>query len=290
MDTSPKTVREHIARSKFFLQRQDLLKSLRSLALALEHLSSGQIYGRERIEIDSLMDEAVRLLMEQEALKRVFPGGLTYKKGQERDLAATITRVAEALETVLGKARLEERRRQLAELDELIISGQAELDQKHPLEARKHFRRAADLYGDEPGVLADIGHRLVLAGLAAEAAEYLQKGIEAAPGDMRAYGALAQCHDALGEGEKAEEVLRAAQGRFGPSEALNLRLAKGALERRRWNEALVHAQTVLKLNPQNQEAHRLAAAASERVYGTPQGYLNEEPRPVGAAREIKLDF
>ncbi len=290
METNPKNVREHIARSKFFLQRKDILKSLKSLVLALELLASGQIFGRERLEIDSLLDETVRLLMEQESLRRVFPTGLAHKKGQERELSATLGRVAQALEAGLGKARLEERRSHLAELDELLLGGQSELDQKHPLEARKLFRRAAELFGDEPGVFMDIGNRCMLAGLMAEAVEYLQKNIEAAPGDMRSYGALAQCLEALGEGEKAEEVLRAALRRFGPVEALNLRLAKGALERRKWDEALVNAQAALKLNPQNQEAQHLAATVSERLYGDAKAYQREEPKPSGQGREIKLDF
>lgn len=290
MDTSPKNVREHIARSKFFLQRRDILKSLKSLGLSLDLLAHGQIFGRERIEIDILMEEAVRLIMEQEGLKTAFPAGMAYKKGKERELAATINRVATALETVLGKAKSVERRKRLTELDELILAGQAGLDQNQPMEARKHFRHAAELCGDEPGLFADIGNRFMLAGLLAEAVEYLQKSIEAAPGDMRAYPALAQCHDALGETDKAEEVLKATLRRFGPSEALNLRLAKGALERRNWVEALNNAKEVLALNPTNQEGLRLAAAASERIYGDPKAYLRENPRPSGPGQEIKLDL
>ncbi|OGR34662.1 MAG: hypothetical protein A2051_06950 [Desulfovibrionales bacterium GWA2_65_9] len=290
MDTSPKNVREHIARSKFFLQRKDLLKSLKSLGLALELLASGQIFGRERIEIDILMEEAVRLVMEQEALKAAFPAGLAHKKGKERELSATINRVANALETVLGRAKKEERRKQLAELDEAILAGQTGLDQNQPLEARKHFRRAVELCGDEPGLFADIGNRFLLAGLLAEAVEYLQKNIEVTPGELRAYPALAQCYDALGEADKAEEVLKAALRRFGPIEALNLRLAKGALERRSWEETLVNAQEVLKLNPTNQEGQRLASAASQYIYGDPQAYLRENPRANGKAVEIQLDL
>ncbi len=291
MDTSPKNVREHIARSKFFLQRKDILACLKSLVTALELLTAGQIYGRERIEIDILMEEAVRVLMEQDALKQAFPAGLAHKKGKERELLATFKRVLQALDAVLGKARVEERRKQLAELDELILSGQNELEQKHPMEARKLFRRAADLYGEEPGLLVDLGQRFMLAGLLAEAVEYLQKGLETTPGDQRIYAALSQCHDALGDTEKADEILKAAIRRFGPVEALNLRLAKSALERRSWDEALVNAQLALKLNPQNQEAHRLASAASERVYGDPQAYLREEPRSGSSGTvEIKLDF
>lgn len=287
MDASPKIVREHIARCKFFLQRKDLLRCLRSLTQALELLAGAQIFGRERIEIGILMEEAVRLLAEQESVRRAFPAGLAYRKGQERELAATLTRLADALEAVLGKARQEERRRRLAELDELILSGQAELANKQPLEARKHFRRATELYGDEPGLFVDIGTRLMLAGLAAEATEYFQKSIETAPADERAYGLMAQCQDALGESAKAEEIVKAALRRFGPSEAAYLRLAKGALERKNWNEALLNAQAALKLNP-GPEARRMAEAASERVFGDAQGYLKEAPR--AESREIKLDL
>jgi tetratricopeptide (TPR) repeat protein len=288
MDTSPKIVREHIARSKFFLQRKDLLRCLRSLIQALELLAGAQqIFGRERIEIGVLMEEAVRLVAEQESIRRAFPAGLAYKKGQERELAATLTRLADALESVLERARIEERRRRLAELDELILAGQAELTNKQPLEARKHFRRATELYGDEPGLFVDIGTRLMLAGLPAEATEYFQKSIEVAPTDERAYGFLAQCHEVLGEFAKSEEITRAALRRFGPSEALYLRLAKGALERKSWNEALTNAQAALKLVP-GPEARRMAEAASLRVYGDAQGYLKESPR--GEARDIVVEI
>ena len=290
MDTSPKNVREHIARSKFFLQRKELLKSLRSLSLALELLASGQTVGRERIEIDILMEEAVRMIMEQEGLSAAFPAGMAYKKGKELELSSTINRVANALEAVLGKAKKEERRKQLAELDELLLSGQKELDQSQPAEARKLFRRAAELCGDEPGLLADIGSRLMLAGIFGEAVEYLQKNIELAPADVRAYTPLTQCYDSLGESEKADDIARAALRRFGPSEPLMLRLAKGALERRKWADALANAQALLKINPTNQEGLRVAAAASQHIYGDPEAYQREKNREVSEVKEIKLNF
>jgi len=272
MDASPKHVREQIARAKFYLQRKDVLRSLRVLAQALGVLVGAQIVGRERIEIGILMEEAIRLLMEQETLKRAVPGGLVYKKGQERELAACLTRMADALAAVLERAQVEERRKRLAELDELVLAGQNELDNKQPLEARKHFRRAMELFGDEPGLLVDLGNRLMLAGLVAEASEYFQKSMETAPTDARAYTFLAQCQDALGEGLKAEEVLKAAIRRFGPNEFLLVRLAKGALERRAWNEALVNAQAVLAINPTNRDALRHAESASQHIYGDPQAY------------------
>ncbi|SNS02382.1 Tetratricopeptide repeat-containing protein [Humidesulfovibrio mexicanus] len=279
MDASPKNVREHIARSKFYLQRKDVLRSLRALSQALNMLAGSQIFGRERIEISILMEEAVRLLCEHDVVKRALPGGLSYKKGQERELAAGLTRMADALEALLGKAQLEERRKRLVELDELVLGGQAELDNKQPLEARKFFRRAMDSFGDEPGLLVDLGNRLMLAGLALEATEYFQKSIEIAPTDPRAYTLLAQCLEALGEGAKAEEVIKASLRRFGPDEGLLVRLAQSALKRKSWKEALASAQAALELNPTGRDARRCAEAASERLFGTAQGYLSGEAPP-----------
>jgi tetratricopeptide (TPR) repeat protein len=279
MDASPKVVREHIARSKFYLQRKDILRSLRALAQSLDLLVGSQIFGRERIEISILMEEAVRLMGEQEVIKRAVPAGLSYKKGQERELSACLTRMADVLENLLGKAEVEARRKRMAELDELVLAGQAELDKKQPLEARKFFRRAMDGFAEEPGLLVDLGNRLMLAGLAAEAAEYFQKSIDTAPTDQRAYDYLAQCLDATGEGTKAEEVLKAALKRFGPNEAQLARLSKGALERRNWAEALNFAQAALELNPTSRDANRHAEAASQHLYGTARGFESGAPPP-----------
>jgi tetratricopeptide (TPR) repeat protein len=277
MEASPKNVREQIARSKFYLQRKDVLRSLRVLAQGLDLLAGSQIFGRERIEISILMEEAVRLLGEHEAIKRAVPAGLSYKKGQERELSASLTRMADVLERLLGKAQVEERRKRMAELDELVLAGQAELEKKQPLEARKFFRRAMETFGDEPGLLVDLGNRLMLAGLVSEAMEYFQKSIEVAPTDIRAYTFYIQCLEALGEEQKAEEVIKATLRRFGPNEDLYVRLAKAALQRRVWKEALLNAQAALDINPTGREALRTAEAASERIYGTAQGYLSGGP-------------
>lgn len=288
MEASPKVVREHIARSKFYLQRKDILRSLRALAQGLDLLVGSQIFGRERIEISILMEEAVRLLGEQESIKRAVPGGLSYKKGQERELSTSLKRMADILESLLGKAEVEARRRRMAELDELVLAGQAELDKKEPLEARKFFRRAMESFGDEPGLLVDLGNRLMLAGLPAEACEYFQKSIDMTPTDQRAYDFLAQCLDAMGEGGKAEEILKAAVKRFKPTEQMLVRLAKGAIERRNWDEGLLYAETALKANPTSRDAKRYADTASQRLYGTAYSAENSEKKARGGAARAPI--
>lgn len=291
MDASPKTVREYIARAKFHLQRNDILKTLKALAHALDLLAASQIFGRERIEIGVLLDEGVRLLMEQDMMKRSVPGGLAYVKGKEKDLSATLKRLAAALEEALNKLRTEERRKGLMELDELILGAQEQLDKKEPLEARRLFRKAVEQFGEEPGLYVDIGNRLMLAGLPNEATEYFQKSIETSQNDMRAYILLTQCMEALGETDKAEDLMRATLRRFGPNEAILVRLGKAALARRNWDEAMACARGALELNPSNQEAQRFGSEASTRIFGDPKGFLEPEAkRSEAAGKEIKLDF
>lgn len=299
MDASPKTVREHISRAKFNTQRGDILKAMRALAHAMKLLATGKIVGRERIEIGIFLEEAVRLLADQDMMKRLLPGGLKYAKGKEREVAAQLERMADALEEAMRKRRQEERRKRLMELDELILAGQDQLRGKLPLEARRLFRKAMEQFGDEPGLPLDIGARLFMAGLAQESMEYFQKAMELNPNDPRPYNYLSQCHEILGEADKAEEMIRSILRRFGGSESLFVRLGKAALARRNWDEALNCAQGALAINPVNDEAHRIGAEASTRVYGNPRAYLKSEAKEPGAAqprpqaapsKEIKLDF
>lgn len=299
MDASPKSVREHIARAKFCTQRGDLLKAMRALAHAMELLATGKVVGRERIEIGVFLDEAVRLLADLDMMKRLLPGGLKYAKGKEREVAAQLNRMAGALEEAMRKRRVEERRKRLGELDELILGAQEELRNKAPLEARRLFRKALESFPDEPGLPVDIGTRLFMAGLVSESMEYFQKGMELNPNDPRSYNYLSQCHEALGDADKAEEMIRSILRRFGPNEGLYVRLGKAALARRNWDEALNCAQGALALNPGNQEAHRIGGEASTRVFGDPKGYLKtgdkgasgSQAKPQGQpSKEIKVDF
>lgn len=299
MDASPKSVREHIARAKFNTQRGDILRAMRELAQSMGLLALGKIVGRERIEIGIFLEEAVRLLADQDMMKRLVPGGIKYAKGKEREVAAQLMRMADALEEAMRKRRMEERRKRLMELDEIILAGQDQLRARVPLEARRLFRRAMEQFGDEPGLPVDIGARLFMAGLAAESMEYFQKGMELNPGDPRPYTYLSQCYEALGDADKAEEMIRTTLRRFGPNEGLFVRLGKAALARRNWDEALNCAQGALAVNPLNDEAHRIGTEASVRVFGDPKGYLKTEAKDGAAApartqtpvsKEIKLDL
>ncbi len=287
MQTSPKSIKEDIARAKGHTQRGDYLRTLGALCKALERMLQSQIFGRDKFEIGILMDEAVNDLMGMKAMKRIFSTPLKYEKGKEKKLYLTLKKLRTKIEEAVEKARIEKTRSRLARLDELILKAQGLLEAKESLEARKLFRQVSDEHPDVPGINTDIGRRLVMAGLLQEAVEYLKKAIEITPGDVRSYDLLAMCHEGLAEPAKAREVIWDAIRRFGKKEGLYLRLAKLCLAAQDWSAALDAANVVLSINPLNRDAARIVKKAEPKVYRQAKA-APKSRKPTG--EDIKLDM
>lgn len=267
MSASSKTVKEFIARAKSYIQRNDYLRTLKALCQALELLQGSQIFGRERFEVNVLLDEALRDLSGMKQIKRVFPQGIHYEKGQEKALWRTLTRMHDKLEAAIEKVRVEKIRAQKLELDEMLMKAQDFLSKKEPLEARKLFRKASELYPEEKNLPVDIGNRLMMAGLFVEALEYFKRGMEVDSSDPRPYQFSILCHEATGELDKAEEVVKETLRRFGGNESIYLRMAKLALQKRQWSEAYDVVAQALQLNPTNQEGLKILKQVGPRIFG-----------------------
>lgn len=267
MSASAKTVKEFIARAKSYIQRNDYLRTLKALCQALELLHGSQIFGRERFEVNVLLDEALRDLSGMKQIKRVFPQGIQYQKGQEKTLWRTLKRMHDKLEAALEKVRMEQIRAQKMDLDEMLIKAQEFLAKKEPLEARKLFRKASEMFPDEKNLPVDIGNRLMMAGLFVEALEYFKRGQEVDTADPRPYQFSILCYEAVGELDKAEDVVKETVRRFGGNESLFLRMGKLATQKRNWSEAYDALAQVLQFNPTNQEALKLMKQVGPRIFG-----------------------
>lgn len=295
-----KAVKEHIARAKAYAGKQDILRSLHSLCESLNALLKAQVFGREKFEIGILIDEVLRALSQYDEVKAVAPKGLSYQRGQEKALFLSLRKTFATIKEIRDKAQLQTTRAQKLEIDELILQGQAHLEQKNWLEARKFFRRATERFPDERGILIDAGQRLLKAGQFAEAMEYLQRGMERDPTDPRPYTHLVACYEALAEPEKAEELLMTILRRFGANESVFLRLAKIHLQKRKFAEAYDAADQALSRNPLSRDAMKILDAVGPKIYGS--SYKRKTPAPAGAApangavapdapkRVIKLDM
>lgn len=263
-----KTVKENIARAKTYAGRGDYLRCLNALSKALEQLITSKIFGREKFECEILLDEVLREVSGMDALKKVFPGGLRFKRGEERKLYNTVKKLRDKLKEVMERARIQRLRQEKMAIDELLLKAQELLEKQEPMEARKLFRKVSEKYGQsEPGIYADIGTRMMMGGLFAEAIEYFERGKEVYPKDSRPYTGLINCYEGMGEVEKAEEAVMETMRKFGANESIYVKLAKIHVTKRNWSEAYDAAKAAMDLNPLNAEAKKILTQVEPRIYG-----------------------
>lgn len=286
MSVTAKEIREHIARARAAGQKGDLLRCLKCLRNASAGLVDNKVFGREKFEIESLLVEALRDLNRMRTMQRVLPQGVHYVRGKEARLHSKLAHLYAKLKEAIDRARLEKMRQRMLTLDETLLAAQEQLKNKDYLEARKLFRRAADHFPDQPGLLSDIGTRMLMGGLVQEAVEYLRRGLEQNARDERGHSSLIMCYEVLGMAEKVEEAIKNAIRQLGPREDLYLRLGKVALQRRNWSTALNVAEAVLKKNPLNVEARKIRAKARPKVYGNGSP-TSASTKPAGATASAR---
>ncbi|MDD3310927.1 hypothetical protein [Pseudodesulfovibrio sp.] len=284
-----KDIRENIARARAYAKKSDYLKTLSCLAVAIRGILTSQIFGTEKFEIYSHLDEALRDLNKMTMIKRLFPQGLKYTRGNERPFYHILVRLHKKLEEATEKARLTKVRKRLSVLDENLVKAAALVKAGNQLDARKLYRKISEFFQDIEGIDSDIGNRLTQFGMFAEAVEYLNKALADRASDPRAHSALILCYEGLNEDEKAMEAIKEAMRRIGASENLYLRLAKLHLKKRDWGLVYNNAKAALDRNPLNAEAEKLMKLAEPKIFSSSGAKPAQKPAPPsGGTGEIKL--
>lgn len=261
---APKPVRENIARAKAYLRREDLARSMEAMRNALEALSGTRLVGQPRFETEVSIQEYVNDLNRHQAVRTFFEKRgvvrspyMTFARGGEKDLA-------DRLETIrLGlvqeeKAKAEHAAEKVAQRRETLLrNGQERLDAGDAPRGRSFLKRAADEFGNEPGVLTDIGQRLQRAGLLFEAAEMFEAAINVFPADSRAHAGVVSAYMNLQEYPKAEEAYTRALRQFGTHPRTLVNMARMYLAWRKRDDAWTHARRALQIDPSNAEAQEI---------------------------------
>lgn len=284
-----KEIREDIARSRAYANKNDYLRTLECLASAIKGLVTSQIFGAEKFEIHAHLDEALRDLNKMKMIKKLFPAGLKYQKGKEKSFHQTLTRLHKKLGQAMEKARVTKLRKRLAVLDDNMIKAANLVKADNKLEARKLFRKISEYFQDIDGIDSDIGNRLTNFGMFAEAVEYLKKTLEGHQNDVRAHNALILCYEGMNEVDKAMEAIKNAMRYIGASEGLYLRMAKLHLAKREWGEVYNNAKSAMDKNPLNAEAKKLMKQAEPRVFSGTSGKATSKTaakgKPTGKAKQ-----
>jgi len=262
-----KDIVTHISRAKAGLAKLDALRTLREVVEGLRLMNKNPVLvGRERIELEFMLDEVARSLSALEEMKSLFPRGLTFQKGQEKDLLARLEKVLEGISSAINKAETDKLRNRYNEIDRHLIQGQKLLEIKNPIEARKAFRRCQEMFPDEPGLNHDIGTRLLRAGLAAESIEYFEAAMARDPRDARAFAAVVAAQEAVGETEKALDMVKTIFRSFGANERLYLKLAELNYKLRQWDACYDAAKAAHDMNPCCSHAKAIMDKVASKIF------------------------
>lgn len=261
MATSARVIREHISRAKGYLRRDDLTRAIVSAKDALMHKSTAAALGLGRSEVELLLGELcddisrhpkVRALLESLGIR----GGafVRYAPGEETLLVKKLTAFQIKMEEVEQQARVERENVRGVQKAEWMAAGRELLAKKNFPKGKVILRRVAETFGDEAGVIRQVGEYFAEAGLATEALELYVQAIQKFPSDERAWRLAIAAADGLGEFKRAEDMYNEALRIFGPHPVTYCNMAKFYLKWHRKDDAFEYAQRALALDPGQSEA------------------------------------
>jgi len=233
-------VGQTFARAKALLKRDETLRALETMLGGLEELQRTNLPGRTRFEVEVTILECVQDLNRQPIVREFFEAlshgknvSIPYKAGEEKKLAGVLGLVNKGLREKIEQAEENEKQRRLDRKAGLEQKGLEYLRSGDSPRGKAALRLLAEEFGQEPGVLAQVGEWLMEAKLYFEAAEILERAMEEHPKEVKSYTFATQCYLELREYQKAENVYLRVIKQFGKHPRTMLNLAKLYLS---WNK------------------------------------------------------
>ena len=261
----PASVSQNIARATSLIQRQELLRGLDCLFIALDNFDPGSLIGHARYEVEVHLQHCIEALNHTPKVRNLLAElakapniSISYTPGEEAALHTVLSVLHKAL---AQKDQADKQGAQQAYAQrraELLEKGKSLLAQGEGVKAKVALRRLAEEYGKEPGVYAQVGNMLAQAKMYADAPEFLELAIEASPEESPLYKTLVDCYMTERNYEKAETVYVKALRQFGPHPQTLTHLAKVYKLLNKRDKASAAAHQALSMDPNNGEAKEIA--------------------------------
>lgn len=257
-------VGRNIARAKSQLKRDDTIRALESLLAGLKEFDPRGIPRKTRFEIEVLVQECVRELNRQPAIRSLVEtlaksttAQVPYTPGQEQKLFGILTLLHKALSEGKVAEQLSTRNRREQRRDDLLQKGRNYLQAGDGIRGKSTLRRLAEEFAEEPGALLQAAELLHKAKLYFEAVEILEQVMATFPKESKAYGLATQIYILVHEYDKAEKVYLKAIRQFGKHPRTLLNLAKLYATWNKGDQAFHTAQEAYAKDPSLQEAKAL---------------------------------
>lgn len=272
-DTPAKHAKEHISRAKAALSKADPVKAMQCGKEAVKVLKSGKIFGRERFEVDVLMNEFVLEFNRHPDVRAHFTARnihvtpyCKYERGKEKALVDFFEATIRAFQQEEHSAEQERAQKHEQTKHKWLDHAQKLLDQGDRAKAKVYLRRVADEYGDEPGVLTDVGARMLGAGLFFEAGEVLEEAFEKNQKDSKALAYAVKAYKNAREYPKMEHLYKVALKVFGSHPKTLLNMAKMYFEWHKWDDAYNYAKQAFDGDNSLAEAKEIMDTTGKRIF------------------------
>lgn len=256
-----RAIRENISRARGYLRRDELYRAIDAAREALSLKNSGIALGLGRAEVDLLFAELFddfgrhpRVAASLQELGIDAAAFWRYRSGDEATLSKKLVALRAKMAGSEAQEKAQEVLRRTEEKEAWLRLGRQNLEQKNFPKGKVYLRRAAETYGDEDGVVREIGTLFLAAGLVPEAAEMASLAIERFPNDEQAWRLGIEAWDTLGDSKKAEALYLDAVKIFGGHPITFLNIAKFYLKWHRKDDAYEYAVRALTLDPNLAEA------------------------------------
>lgn len=238
--TVPLMLSQKLARAKSLLRRDESIRGIESLISAIESYSPKNLLGKVRFEIEVLIQECISEVNRQPMVRQLFAAlaksnktFVPYSPGQEQKLLETLFLVKKALDKSLEDQVQSVKDGHLSRKNDLVEKGLDFLKKGDMSRGKGTLRVLAEEFGEEPGLLVQIGDWLLEYKLYFEAAEILEQAIERYPHENKAYTLAGDAYRELHEREKLENIYLRAIKEFGRHPRTLLNLAKLYMD---WNK------------------------------------------------------
>lgn len=272
-DTPAKRVREDVARAKRALAKGDVVKSIEHFVSAVQEMKSGQMFGREKFEVEVHVQEYLKDFNRHSDVKKHFAAKnihvtpyVKFTRGEEQKLLADVQAVLDEMNAGQEQAEKAAEVKKERRREEMLEKGQYFLDKKEFPRGKSILRGVVEEFGHEEGVRTDVGHRLLKAGLYFEAGEILEEAIEQNGRDSHALAFAVQAYKKAREYPKMEKMYKIALKTFGAHPKTLLHMAEMYMDWRKYDEAYDFAKQALGGDDSLTEAQTIIDTCGKRIF------------------------
>lgn len=267
MSTELIKARSALAGIPSLLKQEKVLPAVLALHDALGVIIRTPLIKSERIEFELALENAVYHLGSDQNLRKIYPIQLTYARGQETPLQATLRGLlGELQENAVQDARNllaeRERRKQdgLAKGKQLILETQFE-------SAEKLFDRMLRYFRDDMELKVDIGEMFLEAEQFDQAYSYLNDSLENNPNSTHLLNRIGMGLRKLKKYSEAEKCFLQALKIASDDEILYFNLGRVYIDRGQWDKAEQAAIKAIAINPELEQAIKMRDFAKRKQAG-----------------------